>query len=97
MIKLYDVVFRPGKDNPAADTVSQRYCHAASDSTLQQLHNSLCHPGVTRMNHFVKSQNLPYSLEKIKRMISNCQVRTELKPKFYQSQGTPIKATQPFE
>ena len=64
---------------------------------LQDLHNSHSHPGITRMMHFIRSRNLPYSLDDIKRMASTCNVCLELKPQFCQSKGHLIKATRPFE
>ena len=60
----YDIVYRTGKDNAAADALS-RVCGAAGVGKLRELHNSLCHPGVTRMVHFIRGWNLPYSVEEL--------------------------------
>lgn len=50
------------------------------------------------MVHFVRNRNLPFSIEEIKRMIANCTVCNELKPKFQTGiKSHLIKATQPFE
>ena len=38
---------------------------------LMRIHTSLSHPGVTRM-HFVRSKNLPYSTEDVKKTCSSC-------------------------
>lgn len=93
----YDVVYRPGLKNTAADAMS-RFCSSMYDmKTLQDLHNKLCHPGVTRLNHWVRSKNLPYSIEEIRRMTSSCSVCNRIKPRFAKCEGTLIKATQPFE
>ena len=94
----YDVVYRPGKDNQAADALSRSYCASFTSADLKQLHEALCHPGITRMLHFVRAKNLPFSTEDIKAVIARCPICAELKPKFY----TPprvhlVKATQPFE
>ena len=51
-----------------------------------------CHPGVTRMAHFVRLRNLPFSLDKIKQMIRSCKTCSELKPLYFSPQST-----QPFE
>ena len=62
----FDIVYRPGKDNTPPDTLSRATCATATDESLYKLHESLCHPGVTRLNHFVRTKNLPYSLDEIK-------------------------------
>ena len=93
----YDIVYRPGKDSKGADTFTRMFCAAVNANKLQDLHNSLCHPDITRMMHFIRSRNLPYSLDDIKRMTSTCNVCLELKPQFCQSKGHLIKATQPFK
>ena len=47
----FDIFYRCGEENIPADSLSS------------DLHNSLCHPGVTRLAHFVKQLNLPFSLD----------------------------------
>ena len=93
----YDIVYRPGKENVGADAFSR--CAAISNHVdLMQLHKDLCHPGIIRMLHFVKSRNLPFSTDDVKRTISTCQACAQIKPQFYTNQqNTLIKATQPFE
>ena len=94
----YDVVYRPGPENLVADALSRATCGATSSSNLKALHDVMCHPGVTRMVHFVRARNLPYSVEEIKAMTSSCAVCAEIKPRFYKPEQEPvIKATQPFE
>ena len=94
----FDIVYRPGKDNVAPDTFSRVYCSAVSSKSLYQLHDALCHPGITRLNAFVRSRNLPFSIEEIRRMISNCKICQECKPRFFKPQNHKlIKATQPME
>ena len=78
----YEIVYRAGKLNAAADTLSRAYCASLSFSTLYEIHAGLCHPGVTRTYHFVKSKNLPFSLEDVCKMISNCRIYAEIKPRF---------------
>ena len=91
-------MYRPGPENYAADALSRATCGAVSDDTLKNLHESLSHPGVTRMNHFVRSKNLPYSVEEIKKMTAGCPVCAEVKPRFYKpKRQNLIKATQPME
>lgn len=49
------------------------------------------------MYHWVRSKNLPFSLEDIKRVTSSCAICGELKPRFCKNEGKLIKATSPFE
>ena len=94
----FDIAYRPGRDNVPADTLSRATCIMATENSLYRLHESLCHPGVTRQNHFVRTKNLPYSLDEIKKMTSRCPVCCECKPQFHHPEKIPlIKATQPFE
>ena len=94
----YKVIYRPGPENLPADALSRATCGAAPSPSLQEIHGSLGHPGVTRMMHFVRSKNLPFSVEEIKSMTSRFSVCSEIKPRFYKPPyGTLIKATQPFE
>jgi hypothetical protein len=97
----FDIKYRPGKDNVTADCLSRAQCSALSqtgDLNLKELHISLCHPGISRMSHYVRDRNLPYSVEDIKRMTSQCKTCAELKPNFYKPDNPPlIKATSPLE
>ena len=94
----FDIVYRPGKDNVAADTFSRVNCAVISSDTLYQLHNALCHPGVTRMYAFVRSRNLPFSVDDVRKMCRSCQVCCECKPQFNKPEPSKlVKATQPLE
>lgn len=94
----YEVIYRPGSENYAADALSRCGAIVGSSEELKILHEGLCHPGITRMAHFVRSKNLPYSVEEIKVMTSRCSVCAELKPRYYKpNYESLIKATQAFE
>ena len=94
----YSINYRPGTQNVAADAFSRVVCSAITLSELSHLHENLCHPGVTRMLHLVRTRNLPYSAENVRNVVQNCRVCSELKPKFYNpSAGKLIKATRPME
>ncbi|GFS72377.1 putative retrovirus-related pol polyprotein from transposon opus [Trichonephila clavipes] len=80
-----------------ADTLSRITGAITPRVDLYNLHNSLCHPGVTRMHHWVCWKNLPFSLEDIKKVTNSCLIRNELKPRFVKNVGTLVKATAPFE
>ena len=91
----FDIVYRPGKENVPPDVFSRSTFAALP---MYQLHQSLCHPGITRMSHFVCARNLPYSIEEIKRMTNACQICCECKPRFHRPDRSHlIKATQAFE
>ncbi|GFT20644.1 retrovirus-related Pol polyprotein from transposon 17.6 [Trichonephila clavipes] len=88
---------RHGKQNVIADTLSRITGAITPRVDLYNLHNSLCHPGVTRMHHWVRCKNLPFSLEDIKKVTNSCLICNELKPRFVKNVGTLVKATAPFE
>ena len=84
--------------NVGADTLSRAFCGAVTVNRLRELHIALCHPGVTRMAHFVRTKNLPYAFADIREMTANCKECLEIKPQFAKTETTTlIKATQPFE
>lgn len=97
----YEIVHRSGKLNLAADALSRPSCVAATDvrGQLYILHDFLCHPGVTRMLHFVRSRNLPYSVEEVKRMTRACSICCKIKPRFVVTADSPsiIRALRPFD
>ena len=93
-----NIAYRSGKMNSVPDALSRAFCASIHDNTLRELHGSLRHPGVTRLNHFIRVKNLPYSTDEIRRVVSQCRVCSELKPNFYEPRKSElIKATQPFE
>ena len=94
----YTIVHRPGKDNVAADSLIRTYCGSASGLNLTHIHAALCHPGITRLLHFVRTKNLPFSTDDVSRVCSTSRICAELKPPFYKSAVKQlIKETKPFE
>lgn len=94
----YDVKYRPGKDNIGADALSRACATTNTSIGLIELHKLLCHPGVSRLYHYVKTRNLPYSVEDVRRICSSCKICCELKPRFFRPPtGKVIKASKPFE
>ena len=93
----YNVVYRPGTENAAADTLS-RTCSIVKIDSLKNIHEGLCHPGITRLNHYVRTKNLPYSTNDVKNVVLSCKTCCEIKPKFYKPPASNlIKAMQPFD
>ena len=70
----YDIVYRPGIHNKGTDTFSRIKCPEISSNPLKELHNSLCHPEITRMSHFVRTRYLSFSMNDTKKTSSDCQV-----------------------
>ena len=97
----FDIKFRPGALNVSADCLSRVVCSTTSDSsatTLKELHEGLVHPGVARMFAFIRSRNLPYSMEDVKSMTARCRTCAEVKPRFLRPKNPPlIKALKPFD
>ena len=96
----FDIQYRPGVENFGADALSRsepQVSASVSKLSLVELHDSLGHPGISRLHHFVRTKNLPYSMEDVKKIVSNCKVCAQIKPNFYEYKGTLIKSTRPLQ
>ena len=95
----FNIVYCSGAENIAPDSFSRSFCAAVpAGVSIAELHDSLCHPGITCMLHFVRTRNLPFSVEEVRQMTKACRVCAEHKPQFHKSpQAHLIKATQSFE
>ena len=91
----YDIMYRPGKNNIPANMLSRAQCNTFNNmGRLYEIHKNLCHPGLTRLAHFIKVRNLPYSIEEFKRVCAACTVCARWKPRFYTPEaGCLVKAT----
>ena len=81
----YDIVHRPRKLNVMPNVFS-RICGSASSDTfelnLSNMHETLGHPGITRLHHFVRSKNLLYSVQDVKEVCNQCRICAELNQDF---------------
>ena len=97
----FSAIYRPANKNNAIDTFSQAISSSvvSASGSLKSLHDSLCHPGITRMWHYVNTKNLPYSFEEVKTMVKSCKGCPEVKATFYKPEISQhlIKAIQPFK
>ena len=98
----FTTIYRPGKLICAPDTFSRAtsaYVSSPFLNSLKELHETLCHPGITRLAHYVKVKNLPFSLNDVKSVIQACKHCSEVKATFFNPKDDMnlIKATQPFE
>ena len=104
----YDIIYRKGELNIPPDALSRvvsssayaatRVISSTVASSLEDYHERMCHPGVRRLHHFVRSRNLPFSFEEVKRVCKECPVCCRIKPQFFnRPESHLIKATQPWE
>ena len=98
----FTTIYRPGNLYCAPDTFSR--APAASISltslkTLDELHKALCHPDITKLFHYVKIKNLPFSFDDVKNVVKACTDCSEVKVKFLKPKNSfnLIKATKLFE
>ena len=79
-------------------SLSRAFCASMTTSNLMEIHAGLCHSGVTRLLHFVRTKNLPFSTEDVRGVCSSCQICAELKPRFYKmEEPNHIKAPEALE
>lgn len=93
----FSIIYHPGGENASADAFSRISAAVTSSMDLSALHVALCHPGITRSNHWIQVKNLPFSIEDVKKVTNLCQICAELKSRFHKFEGKLIKATSPFE
>ena len=94
----YDIVYRQEKFNVVSDASSRLYCAATTVNALYRIHAGFRHPGITRMYHYIRRRNLPYSIDDVKKMTSASAICCEIKPKFFKPPYVNlIKSLQPYE
>ena len=94
----YEIRHKPGKENIASDALSRMCSTVNTTDSLKELHFSLGHPGFTRMYHFIRVRNLPYTSEETKRVCQMCTTCAEIKPRFHRPESQVlVKALNPWE
>ena len=94
----YNIVHKPEKENVAPDTFSRVCASTRNQLDLCNFHKNLGHPGITRLLHFVRMKNLPFSMNDVKQVCSQCRDCAKIKPQFYKPDSDHlIKATRPWE
>ena len=86
----YRIEHRPGKANVAPDTFST-ISSMTNEFSLSNIHKQLGHPGISRLSNFVRTKNLPFSVEDVKNVCESCQVCAEIKPRFYEKSKEKLK------
>jgi hypothetical protein len=71
----YTAEYRPRKDNVAPDSFTRAFSASMSSNNLEEIHIGLCHLGVTRMLHFVKSNGTFHTpLKKLRKCVQHAEV-----------------------
>ena len=80
----YRICHRPGKLNVLPNALSRTKVSASlyPSFDLKKVQKQLGHPSVIRMTHFVRSKNVPFSVEDIKHVCNECFSCAKLKPKL---------------
>ena len=76
----YDIKHLSGKSNLAPDVLSRACSMISFVEDFSQLHNKLVHPSISRLSHIVRSKNLPFPTEDVKKVCTSCKICAELKP-----------------
>ena len=82
----YEIIYRAGKLNAAADTLSRAYSALLFSSSLYDIHAGLCHPGITRTYHFVRSKNLLFRWTMFVKWLMNVKFALRLSQNFVNHQ-----------
>ncbi|KAI0988326.1 hypothetical protein GJ496_004047 [Pomphorhynchus laevis] len=79
----YEIKYRLGHDNQGSDTLSRHSCMIVSHRSKDQVntHRILCHLGETRMWYYIRSLNLPSTLQEVRDILSKYNVCARLRPR----------------
>ena len=73
----FDIIHKPGRENIVPDTLTRMLCsnincNVSPTLSLYEIHNALCHPGIIRLFANVRSKNLPFSIDEVRRVTEKC-------------------------
>ena len=80
----YYIEHRPGKLNVVADALSRVPSIASFYLDLAKIHQQIGHPGEYRLSHFVRSKNLSFSTEDVKKSVKRVKPVLNLHQSFSQ-------------
>ena len=98
---VYDIQYRPGEFNCGDDALSRdsnlEVSASVSQFSLKDIHDSLGHPGISRLLHFIRSKNLPFSTSEVRNVTQSCSTCAKIKPQFLKYEGNLINSTRPLQ
>lgn len=80
VISLTSHIYQERKQNRRHYVKIVRFCSKIfidqGKPSLQEIHTNLCRPwvGLTRLYHWIMTKNLPFSIEEVRQVASNCHV-----------------------
>ena len=97
----FDVHYRPGSENLAANTLSRDCIWALKSKEIKRVieaHDSLCHPGVERLWPYIQERKWPVTLGEVRKVVNSSSICSHVKPCFVKYDcGSVIKSSRPWE
>ena len=91
----FEISYQRGCQNVSADALSRL---ASLQPSCKTLHETLAHPGVTRLYEYIQRHKVPISLDDAKRVTENCKTCALWKPRFLRPSGSDlIRSSKPWE
>ena len=78
-VLLFHAVY-PGRLNSGPLTQTRTCCANTTVSNLVEIDNGSFHQGIARLLYFLPSKHLPYSIDDVHKVCSDCSVCAKLNP-----------------